>query len=151
LQRFPDANKADTKLGAAVRARIAELDNPSHPDHARLFSTTAPYDIVRDVAEELNIKPVEEAPVKPAATTTPAATATATPTTQAAPATTQTPAKPVMSPASGARSSAPAQPTNPQTEAQEKAKHLLSPDATLAELDDAQGGSLHGSLSAIVR
>jgi uncharacterized RDD family membrane protein YckC len=59
IERWPDVADDTTMLGKAVAARIAELKDPKHPDHALLFADSAPLIITRGVADELGIAPVQ--------------------------------------------------------------------------------------------
>jgi hypothetical protein len=119
VERWPAAGDATTPLGKAVAARIAQLKDPKHPDHAILFADSAPLTIVRDVADELGIAPVAKKaapPVKPKV---------------------EAPPRKVVSPAPGNKTAV--APGKPAEDAKRTEAYLTGPDATLQEMDAAQG------------
>lgn len=123
IDKFPSVADGESPLGKAVAARIAALRSDDSPI---LYDDEAPWLIALNEATRLGIAPVAEksAPAAPAAP--PSSTAT--------PATPAAPARKVVSPPSGAHSSAPATPGNPQAE-KAKSVEYLKTEAPLEELD----------------
>jgi hypothetical protein len=126
---YPDVANKTTPLGIAVAKRVAELKNPNHPDHDLLRTDSCPLTIVRDVAAELGILPKKVAAAPPAKPKVVA------------------PPRQVVSPPSGGKTSVPA--VQPEAGVKKIVDHLKSEDATLEELDAAQGAGDPNLLLAV--
>lgn len=121
IKAFPAVADTTTPLGKAVQERITALKDPSHADHALLFSDSAPWTIALDVANELGIAPVK--PADASSSTAPA---------KVMPPKVVTPVVPV---ASGGK---PTETLKPE-ETKGTVEYLKSPNRTLEELDEASG------------
>lgn len=123
VEMFPDVKDKDSALGKAVDERVAEMQDPSHPDHNMLYGASAAEMITIKVAQERNIAPVAKkaaAPTKPEKVVIPA----------------KTPAPP---PVSGALSSAASAQTVTE-DAKKQLEHLrTSDDVKLEDLDAVMG------------
>lgn len=122
IAEFPAAADDNTELGKALTKRIAELNDPSHPDHATLWADRAPLLIARDVAAELGIAPVAK---KKAASP---------PVTQKV----EAPPRKVVAPAPGSKTSV--QPVQTAEDGKAQLNEVLTGDKVdLATLDAIQG------------
>jgi hypothetical protein len=130
---YPDAADDTTVLGKAVADEIAAMRDPNHPDHAFLYGDSIPFLITQKVAAKLGIAPVA---AKPAAATPPPAKA----------ATVTAPPRVVVSPAPGNKTAV--VPGKPAEDPQKIVEYLKSDEATLEDLDAAQGAGDMGKLLA---
>lgn len=117
VTKWPDAANINTPLGKAVAARIAELRNPDNPEHPILWADSAPYRIVSDLAEEMEIAPKTPAPAAKKVITPP---------------------KKVVSPLSGAKGTVKAATVNSPEVAEKQTVQTLK-KASLADLDRHAG------------
>jgi hypothetical protein len=134
IELYPDAADANTKLGAAIAQRFAEMKNPKHPDHPILYADTAPERITKDVAAELGIAPKSKAapPATPPVATTPPA-----------------PPPKKATPVSGSKTAVPGTPAEANTGAKYQSVDELRDKGSLDELDAVQGGNV--GLAAAIR
>jgi hypothetical protein len=123
LELYPAIADKSTPLGKAVSERIEKLNDPKNPDHNILFAASAALTIAAQEAEKLGIQPAKKAAAPP-------------------------PAKPPVvippvtkqAPVSGAASSA-SDANKPEDAKKKTVAYLQSNEASLQDLDAAQGAA----------